>query len=154
MFATQLVSNSLAEFLTQASSRIPAHAKVWHQPIFELSEILKTGTFPHCKSVPAQSQIWHTMWQRCLKWRTISHMWSIFCFMCQTCLLHFFTHGVPNTHQVKSTEDYCEAYFTQHVSNVTLCRCQIYSARQFYFDFCKGRNISVLNFDLLNESSW
>jgi hypothetical protein len=37
------------------------------------------------------------------------------------------THGVPNTPQVKPTEDNCEAFFTQHVSNVTLCRCQIYS---------------------------
>jgi hypothetical protein len=41
---------------------------------------------------------------------------------------HFFTHGVPNTPEVKPTEDNCEAYFTQHVSNVTLGRCQIYSA--------------------------
>jgi hypothetical protein len=40
---------------------------------------------------------------------------------------HFLTHGVPNTPQVNLTEDNCEAYFTQHVSNVTLCRCQIYS---------------------------
>jgi hypothetical protein len=84
----------------------------------------------HCKSVPAQSQIWHTMCQSCLKWRTTSHMWSIFCFtyMCQICLTIFLTHGVPNTPQVKPIEDNCEAYFTQHVSNVTWCRCQIYSA--------------------------
>jgi hypothetical protein len=76
----------------------------------------------HCKSVPAQSQMWHTIWQNCLKWRTISHM-------CQIWLTIFLTHGVPNrnTPQVKPTEDNCEAYFTQHVSNVTLCRCQIYS---------------------------
>jgi hypothetical protein len=41
--------------------------------------------FLHCKSVPAQSQLWHTMWQICFKWRTISHMWSISnttCFKC------------------------------------------------------------------------
>jgi hypothetical protein len=45
---------------------------------------------------------------------------------------HFFlTHSVPNTPQVKPTEDNCEAYFTQHVSNVTLCRCQIYSVAPF-----------------------
>jgi hypothetical protein len=44
------------------------------------------------------------------------------------CLTIFFTHGVPNTPQVKPTDDNIEAYFTQHVSNVTLCRCQIYSA--------------------------
>jgi hypothetical protein len=30
---------------------------------------------------------------------------------------------VPNTPQVKPTEDNCEAYFTQHVANVALCRC-------------------------------
>jgi hypothetical protein len=29
---------------------------------------------------------------------------------------------------VKPTEDICEAYFAQHVLNVTLRRCQIYSA--------------------------
>jgi hypothetical protein len=40
---------------------------------------------------------------------------------------HFLTHGVPNTPQVKPTEDNCQAYFRKHVSNVTLCRCQIYS---------------------------
>jgi hypothetical protein len=40
---------------------------------------------------------------------------------------HFLTHGAPNMPQVKPTEDNCEAYFTQHVSNVTLCQCQIYS---------------------------
>jgi hypothetical protein len=81
----------------------------------------------HCKSVPAQSQIWHTMWQSCLKWRTISHMWSRFCFTRVKYASIFLTHGVPNTPQVKPTEDNCGAYFTQHVSNVTLCRCQIYS---------------------------
>jgi hypothetical protein len=40
---------------------------------------------------------------------------------------NFLTHGVPNTPQLKPTEDNCEEYFTPHVSNVTLCRCQIYS---------------------------
>jgi hypothetical protein len=48
----------------------------------------------HCKSVPAQSQIWHTMWQSCLKWRTISHMWSIFCFTCVIYASPFFRHMV------------------------------------------------------------
>jgi hypothetical protein len=48
--------------------------------------------------------------------------------MCQICLTIFLTHGVPNT-QVKPTEDNCEAYFTQHVSNVTLCQYQIYSVQ-------------------------
>jgi hypothetical protein len=77
---------------------------------------------PHCKSVPAQSQIWHTMWQCCLKWRTIckSHVKHILLYMCLICLTVFWTHGVPNTPQVKPTEDNCEAYFTQNVSNVTL----------------------------------
>jgi hypothetical protein len=51
--------------------------------------------------------------------------------MCQICLTIFLAHGVPNTPQVKPTEDNCEAYFTQHVSNVTLCRCQIYSEFSF-----------------------
>jgi hypothetical protein len=44
---------------------------------------------------------------------------------------HFLTHGVPNTPQVKPTEDNCEAYFT-HMSNVTLCRFQIYSVQEGY----------------------
>jgi hypothetical protein len=48
----------------------------------------------HCKSVPAQSQIWHTMWQSCLKWGTISHMWSIFCFTCVKYASSFFWHMV------------------------------------------------------------
>jgi hypothetical protein len=56
-----------------------------------------------------------------------SHVKHILLYMCQMCLTIFLTHGVPNTPQVKRTEDNCEAYFTQHVSNVTLCRCQIYS---------------------------
>jgi hypothetical protein len=47
---------------------------------------------PHCKSVPAQSQIWHTSWQSCLNWRTISHMWSIFCFTCVKYASSFFWH--------------------------------------------------------------
>jgi hypothetical protein len=47
-----------------------------------------------CKSIPAQSQIWHTMWQSCLKWRTISHMWSIFCFACVKYASPFFWHMV------------------------------------------------------------
>jgi hypothetical protein len=56
------------------------------------------------------------------------HVKRIFLYMCQICLAIFFTHGVPNTPQLKPTEDDCEAYFTQHVSNVTLCQCQIYGA--------------------------
>jgi hypothetical protein len=48
----------------------------------------------HCKSVPAQSQIWLTMRQSCLKWRTISHMWSIFCFTCGRYVSPFFWHMV------------------------------------------------------------
>jgi hypothetical protein len=56
------------------------------------------------------------------------HVKHIFLYMCQICLAIFFTHGVPNTPQLKPTEDDCEAYFTQHVSNVTLCQCQIYGA--------------------------
>jgi hypothetical protein len=56
-----------------------------------------------------------------------SHVKHILLYMCQICLKIFLTLGVPNTPQVKPTEDNCEAYFTQHVSNVTLCRCQIYS---------------------------
>jgi hypothetical protein len=47
-----------------------------------------------CKSVPAQSQIWHTMWQSCLKWRTISHMYSIFYFTCVKYDSPFFWHMV------------------------------------------------------------
>jgi hypothetical protein len=38
-------------------------------------------------------------------------------YVCQICLTIFLTHGVPNTPQVKPTEDNCEAYFTQRVSN-------------------------------------
>jgi hypothetical protein len=58
-----------------------------------------------------------------------SHLKHILLYMCQICLSIFLTHGVPNTgtSQVKQTEYNCEAYFTQHVSNVTLWRCQIYS---------------------------
>jgi hypothetical protein len=56
-----------------------------------------------------------------------SHVKHILLYMCQICLTIFLTHGLPNTSQVKQTEDNCEAYVTQHVSNVTLCRCQIYS---------------------------
>jgi hypothetical protein len=52
------------------------------------------GIRVHCKSVPAQSQIWHTIWQSCLKWRTISHMWSIFCFTCVKYASPFFCHMV------------------------------------------------------------
>jgi hypothetical protein len=52
--------------------------------------------------------------------------------MCHICLTIFLTHGVPNTPQVKPAEDNCEAYFTQHVSNVTLCGCQIYSVVQTF----------------------
>jgi hypothetical protein len=48
----------------------------------------------HCKSVPAQSQIWHAIWQSCLKWRTISHMWSIFCFTWVKYASPFFWHMV------------------------------------------------------------
>jgi hypothetical protein len=48
----------------------------------------------HCKSVPAQSQIWHTLWQSCLKWWTISHKWSIFCFTCVKYASPFFWHMV------------------------------------------------------------
>jgi hypothetical protein len=55
-----------------------------------------------------------------------SHVNQILLYMCQICLTIFLTHGVPYTLDVKPTEDNCEAYFTQHVSNVTLCRCQIY----------------------------
>jgi hypothetical protein len=58
-----------------------------------------------------------------------SHVKHILLYMCQICLTIFLTHGVPNTPQVKPTEDNCEVYFTQHVSNVTLCRCQIYSVQ-------------------------
>jgi hypothetical protein len=59
-----------------------------------------------------------------------SHVKHILLYMCKICLTIFLTHGVPNTPQVKPTEDNCEAYFAhaQHVLNVTLCRCQIYSA--------------------------
>jgi hypothetical protein len=53
---------------------------------------------------------------------------------------HFLTHGVPITPQVNATEDNCEAHFTQHVSNVTLCRCQIYSAEVTNFGFTKRLN--------------
>jgi hypothetical protein len=63
--------------------------------------------------------------------------------MCQICLTIFLTHGVPKTPQVKLTEDNCEAYFTQyilHVSNATLCRCQIYSV---YYGICHTLSISV-----------
>jgi hypothetical protein len=61
-----------------------------------------------------------------------SHVKHILLYMCQICLTIFLTHGVPNTPQVKQTEYNCEAYFTQHVSNVTLCRGQIYSVLTFY----------------------
>jgi hypothetical protein len=56
-----------------------------------------------------------------------SHVKHILLNMCQICLTIFLTHGVPNTPQVKPTEDNCEANCTQHVSNVTLGRFQIYS---------------------------
>jgi hypothetical protein len=56
-----------------------------------------------------------------------SHVKRILLYMCQICLTIFLTYGVPNTPQVRPTEDNCEAYFTQHVSNVTLCRRQIYT---------------------------
>jgi hypothetical protein len=57
-----------------------------------------------------------------------SHVKHILIYKCQICLTILLAHGVLNTPQVKPTEDNCEAYFTQRVSNVTLCRCQIYSA--------------------------
>jgi hypothetical protein len=57
----------------------------------------------------------------------MSHVNHILLHKCQICLTNFSTHSVPNTTQVKRTEDNCEANFTQHVSRVTLCRCQIYS---------------------------
>jgi hypothetical protein len=38
--------------------------------------------------------MWHTIWQSCLKWRTISHMWSIFCSTCVKYALPFFWHMV------------------------------------------------------------
>jgi hypothetical protein len=44
-----------------------------------------------------------------------SHVEHILLSMCQICLTIFLTHGVPNTPQVKPTEDNCEAYFTQRV---------------------------------------
>jgi hypothetical protein len=53
------------------------------------------------------------------------HVKHILLYMCHIRLAIFFTHGVPNTPQVKPTEDNWQAYFTQHASNVTLCRCQI-----------------------------
>jgi hypothetical protein len=59
-----------------------------------------------------------------------SHVKNILFYMCQICLTIFLAHVVPNTvrpPQVKPTEDNCEAYFTQHLANVTLSRCQIYS---------------------------
>jgi hypothetical protein len=56
-----------------------------------------------------------------------SHVKHILHYMCQICLTIFFTHGVPNTSQEKPPEDNFEAYFTQYVSKVTLCRCHIYS---------------------------
>jgi hypothetical protein len=56
-----------------------------------------------------------------------SHVKQILLYMCQICLTIFLTNCVPNTPQVKITEDNCDAYFTQHVPNVTLCWCQIYS---------------------------
>jgi hypothetical protein len=34
------------------------------------------------------------MWQSCHKWRTISHMWSIFCFTCVKYASPFFWHMV------------------------------------------------------------
>jgi hypothetical protein len=48
-----------------------------------------------------------------------SHVKHILLYMWQICLTIFLTHGVPNTPQVKPTEDNCEANFAQHVSNVT-----------------------------------
>jgi hypothetical protein len=51
---------------------------------------------------------------------------------------HFLTQGVPNTPQVKPTEVNYEAYFTQHVSNATLCRCQIDSVFQSRSTFLYG----------------
>jgi hypothetical protein len=65
--------------------------------------------------------------------------------MCQICLTIFLTHGVPNTTQVKPTEDDCEAYFTQHVLNVTLCRCQIYSVVGECLYTGKRRCLSLLS---------
>jgi hypothetical protein len=53
-----------------------------------------------------------------------SQIKHILLYMCQIRLTIFLTHGVPNTSQVKPTEDIYEAYFTQHL---TLCQCQIYS---------------------------
>jgi hypothetical protein len=64
-----------------------------------------------------------------------SHVKHILLHMCQLRLNTFLTHDVPNTPQVKPTEDNCEVYFTQHVSTVTLCRCQIYSVGHYYY-FC------------------
>jgi hypothetical protein len=68
-----------------------------------------------------------------------SHVKHILLNMCQICLTIFLTHGVPKTPQVKPTEDNCEAYFTQHVSNVTLCRCQIYSEPYNKLESCVSK---------------
>jgi hypothetical protein len=81
----------------------------------------------HCKSVPAQSQIRHNVTKLSQVKENKAHVKHILCYMCQICLEIFLTHGVSNTPQVTPTEDNCEAYLTQHVSNVTLCQCQIYS---------------------------
>jgi hypothetical protein len=74
-----------------------------------------------------------------------SHVKHISLYMCQICLTIFWAHGAPNTPEVKPTEDNCEAYFTQHVSNsnVTLCRCQMFSVAP--------RNISVIKSHLTTK---
>jgi hypothetical protein len=79
-----------------------------------------------------------------------SHVQHILLSMCQICLTIFLTHGVPNTRQVKPTEDICEVYFTQHVSNVTLCRCQIYSVETLSSNFISFSQENLKRWGLLD----
>jgi hypothetical protein len=66
---------------------------------------------------------------------------------------HFFTHGVPNTPQMKPTEDNRESYFKQHVSNVTLCRCQIYSAHVQRYQGSTVKMVLAYTSFTLNEAN-
>jgi hypothetical protein len=74
-----------------------------------------------CKSVPVQSQIWHTMWQSCHKWRTISHMWSIFCFTCVEYASQFVWHMVCQIRLNWSQERIIVKHILHNMCQIWLC---------------------------------
>jgi hypothetical protein len=88
--------------------------------ILRLSNFAASATTVHCKSVPAQSQIWHTMWQSSLKWRKISPMWSIFCFTCVKYASWCFWHMVSQIRLKRSQQ----RIIVKHILYTTCVKCE------------------------------